>query len=215
MRQYALPFKPDTSYREENFYLSGCNQHAFSQVKKWPEWKALLLSGPSGSGKTHLGHMWAGHAQAAMVDCKQEKLSPEKIVGHCLIENIEAADERNLLHCINIAKERGFSLLLTSLLPAKQLSFTLPDLTSRLAAMPAAAIAAPDDEALKGVMRKQFADRQIGIDEEVLQYLLTHQERSFSAIAATVAILDQAMWQEKKKLTIPFIRKLLAESASA
>ena len=80
--------------------------------------------------------------------------------------------------------------------------------------MPAAAIEKPDDEALMGVMRKQFADRQIGASEEVVHYLLTHGERSFASITATVAFLDRAMWQEKKSLTIPFIRKILVEDAS-
>lgn len=208
MRQYTLPFTQTARYEESDFFVSSCNETAWRQVTTWPDWKSLLLVGPEGSGKTHLGFIWATRSSATIIDSRS--LRPDTITGHCLIENIDSTNPNALLHAINLCKEQGFSLLLTAQYPAKRLGFTLPDLVSRLAAMPTAIIGAADDEALAGAMRKQFADRQIGVPEEVVQYLLSRCERSYASVAALVHHLDASMWQEKRNLTIAFAREVLA-----
>lgn len=209
MPQYVLPLRLPAIYAEANFVTSACNEEACRRIASWPAWSQLLLSGPAGCGKTHLGHIWAARAQAHIIEAP-DMVSAEAVISHTLLEHIESADEEILLHAINIARENGFSLLLTARLPAAQLPFTLPDLTSRLRAMPSAAIEAPDDEALSGALRKQFADRQIKAPEEAIAYLLARAERSFAAIGAIVERLDAHMLMHHRSLTIPLIREALA-----
>ena len=48
----------------------------------------------------------------------------------------------------------------------------LPDLASRLRAMPSVSLSGPDDALLRAVLVKQFADRQLGVDEALIAYLL-------------------------------------------
>lgn len=212
MSQYALPITLPAIYAEETFVVSPCNESAYQQIVRWPAWQALLLSGASGSGKTHLGHIWAARANAKHLDCKTQPLQPEHIEGNLWLDDAEHCDTEALLHALNYTKEQNISLLLTTSLPAAQLPFTLPDLTSRLRALPSAHIDAPDDDALSAVLRKQFSDRQIKISDDVISYLLTHMERSFSAAQATVETLDRQMLENKRSLTIPFIKQALSIS---
>ncbi len=168
-------------------------------------------AGPRGSGKSHLGHIWASHAAARQITAIR---NPGLEKGNLLLEDIDQIrDERALLHLLNFTKENSKSLLLTSSLPAEQLPFTLPDLTSRLRALPVASLGQPDDEALAFAMRKQFADRQVKVDEEVIAYLLPRMERSFAQVRELVEQrLDQVALAEKKNLTIPFVKRLLEKA---
>ncbi len=55
---------------------------------------------------------------------------------------------------------------------------TLPDLVSRLRAMRLVKLGPPDDDLLRRVLTKLFADRQIDVDPGVVGY---HRRRAWSA----------------------------------
>jgi chromosomal replication initiation ATPase DnaA len=212
MSQYALPLTLPTVFSADNFFVSKCNEDAWRWVNAWPEWPAhaLILCGPKDCGKSHLGHIWAEKAGAGVI--MASAITPEK-TSHgtgMLVEDIEQSrDERSLLHLFNYAKENKRWLLLTSSVAPQSLPFTLPDLTSRLLAIPSAAIAGADDEVLAGAMRKQFADRQIKVDDDVIAYLLSRIERSLSTVGEMVEKLDRHALAARKGLTIPFVKQLL------
>ena len=69
----------------------------------------------------------------------------------------------------------------------------------------------PDDELLKAVIVKQFADRQVKISEKVLKYIMKNTERSFSAIRDLVADVDEISLTEKKKITSAIVKRALGE----
>ena len=207
---FSLPLTP--LFDASNFIVSACNQQAWRWVETWPQWNRLFLYGPSDSGKTHLGHIWALRAgamtrPAALIESiKLEDISNH----HWFIEDVEqSGNERALLHFLNTVKENEKSVLITSAMAANQLPFTLPDLTSRLVALPCTHIDQPDDEALAGVIRKQFSDRQMKIDDEVIAYILPRVERSFKKINELVEVLDRTALAEHKNLTIPFVRRII------
>jgi chromosomal replication initiation ATPase DnaA len=138
-------------------------------------------------------------------------MPPEALRGNMLIENIERlGDARALLHAFNYARENGSQLLLTSGVPPHSLPFTLPDLMSRLLALPAAHIDQPDDDLLAAAMRKQFADRQMKVDEEVVAYVLPRIERSLGEVARVVKWLDGCALAEHKDITVRFVRRMLS-----
>ena len=58
-------------------------------------------------------------------------------------------------------------------------------------------------------MVKQFADRQLRVDPDVLTFLLARMERSFAATSRLVAALDQAALAEKRRITVPLARRVL------
>lgn len=211
MSQYALPLPHATLYTPESFLVSSCNETAWHMLEAWPAWQshALILAGCPGSGKSHLSHIWARKASAAIVQASG--LATEEPQGtNWLVEDIETlSNPRALFHLYNYTRENKHSLLMTASLPPAQLKITLPDLSSRLLATPLATIAMADDIVLAAAMRKQFADRQLKVEEEVIAYLLPRMERSLSQIQLLVTRIDEAALQNHKNITVPFVRKLL------
>ena len=63
----------------------------------------------------------------------------------------------------------------------------LPDLASRLRALPVVALDTPDDALLRAVIVKLFADRQLAVDESLVGFLVNRIERSFAAAREAVA----------------------------
>jgi len=210
MPQYALPLPHATHYTEENFLISPCNEAAWAMVHRWPHWTshAMILSGIPGSGKSHLSHIWATKARATIFSAGSLPKEPEP--GNWLVEDLETlADPRALLHLYNYTSETKGNLLITTTKPPSQLTIPLPDLSSRLLATPLATIEAADDAVLAAAMRKQFADRQLKVEEDVIAYVLPRIERSFTHIQNIVARIDETALQTHKNITVPFVRKLL------
>ena len=77
----------------------------------------------------------------------------------------------------------------------------LNDLISRLRALPVINLATPDDALLRAVIVKQFADRQLVVDESLIAYLLTRVERSFAAVRDAVERLDSEALRQKRPVT--------------
>lgn len=204
-RQYALSLTLRPVYAEENFIVADGNRQAYDWVMRWPGWPchALLIHGESGCGKTHLGRVWAARSRA--IAWEGAPGGPPDCPA--LVENIERLnDEEALFHALNRAQGNRQSLLLTSAAPAAALPFRLPDLMSRLKALPSAEIVAPDDGLLAAMLRKQFADRQLKVADEVIEYLVPRMERSFSAARALAERLDAQALSEQRTLSVPFVR---------
>jgi chromosomal replication initiation ATPase DnaA len=209
MSQFTLPISLPPVFSEDNFFVAGCNQEAHRWIMRWPDWKthALIIYSPTGAGKSHLGHIWAERANAKTTTLP---LAPETVRGNLLIEDIEKiTDEQALFHLLNLAKENKYSLLLTSNVAPNRLPFELPDLTSRLLALPAIGIGAPDDMLLAAVLHKQFADRQLKVEDGVIAFLLPRIERSFTQAVKIVDILDKKALAEQRNLTVPFVKRVL------
>jgi chromosomal replication initiation ATPase DnaA len=77
--------------------------------------------------------------------------------------------------------------------------------------MPAVALAAPDDDLLVAVMAKQFADRGLEVNEDVLRYVASRVERSFVAAAEMVARIDRAALAQQRRVTLALARECLAD----
>ena len=132
-------------------------------------------------------------------------------MGNIVMDGLQTPfDEEALLHIYNLVAEQKGSLLISSAEPPGRWGVALKDLRSRLLACPAIGIGAPDDALIGAVMVKQFADRQVKIDPEVLTFLLARMERSFGAVGQLVAALDQAALAEKRRITVPLARDVLA-----
>jgi chromosomal replication initiation ATPase DnaA len=87
----------------------------------------------------------------------------------------------------------------------------LPDLLSRLKALPAVEIGVPDEALLKTVLLKQFADRQLNVDPKVLEFLALNIDRSLAAAAAAVEAVDRAALATGRKIS----RQLVVEALAA
>jgi len=175
----------------------------------WPNWHGgcLALVGPEGSGKTHLGRAWSERVGAVVLDPNSTDLTTA--VGRpVLVDDAHKALPETLFHLINMAGSGG-GLLLTAPTPPISWSTDLPDLRSRLNALPVAQIGEPDDVVLEGVLRKFFRERNIRPTEDVYPYLMWRIERSVRVAREIVARLDEAADAEQREITRALARQIL------
>jgi len=190
--QIPLNLRPEPVYDFENFIEAASNADALKIVQAWPNWTsaALLLLGPSGSGKTHLGKAWAANAD-----------------GATFIDDAHAQDETMLFDAIN----RALSGEISGLILAAPDMFTpaMPDLRSRLGAMPKAVLQDHDDAALEPILRHLFAQTGREVSRDVVEYMLKYTDRSVSALRGLVGELDIAAGAAKSDITKRFVGKYL------
>ncbi len=215
--QLPLSLGFDERFGEEAFAISDANREAYDFIRRWPDWPAygLIVTGPEASGKTHLAHIWAQRAQARLLAAAQvpEGGDIAAVGARLVIEGVERGiAEEALFHLLNGVREQGGCVVLTSRLPVSQWEYALPDLTSRLRALPSVHLHAPDDALLAAVIRKHFSDRQMVIEEEVIAYLLPRIERSLAYVRALAARLDAAALAGKRALSVPLARQVLEDS---
>jgi chromosomal replication initiation ATPase DnaA len=217
MIQLPLDLRCRPSFARSDFLSSERNVAAVERIDRWPDWPsaALALHGPAGCGKTHLAHLWCERASATLI--AGEALTPaalprllEKDQCRVAIDDAHRASERALLHLYNSCVERQGSLLITARQLAGLWKIVLGDLRSRLRAIPAVAIEAPDDALLGAVLVKHFADRQVPVAPGLIVYLLRRIGRSFADAAAIAARLDAAALSSGGPITIPLARRVLA-----
>jgi chromosomal replication initiation ATPase DnaA len=177
----------------------------------------LLLIGPEGSGKTHLAAIWAHAAGARLVaaNALQEGRVPATLAtGAVVVEDMQPGlfDERSLLHLLNLARENACFVLFTLRSAPSAWGLSIPDLASRLRALPSVVVDAPDDYLLRAVLVKLFADRQIPVDEALIGYLVSRIERSFAGARRVVAELDAEALRRKRPLTKTLAAEILRSS---
>ncbi len=124
----------------------------------------------------------------------------DKIAG-----NIE--HEEWLQHLYNATKAADVPLLLTAMTPPAAWGLGLKDILSRLNSCAVAEIHEPDDELMRGMLMKQFSDRQLMVEPDVIDYLAPRLERTGVAIREAVTALDQKALEQKRKITVPFAQQ--------
>ncbi len=211
MNQSVLRFDFSPSYREEDFLISPANEEALRWIKGWPDaWpsQALNLYGAKGCGKTHLAHIW-GEATGAgwFAEPGSEAMGAQDawIVDEPHFTGAESA----WFHTLNRAREERKWLLFVTQAPLAAMQTSLPDLNSRLLAVPAVALRQPDDALLAAVMAKRFSDRQLKVPPAVLSYLVARMERSFASATVIVERLDAYSLKEKRNITMNLAKKIL------
>ena len=155
---------------------------------------------------THVPQKWAPVLRDGT--CAQE--SPEQ--DDEAKRSRPALDERALFHLLNLIREEEAFLLITAQAAPGRWGVALPDLASRLRAVPTVALSAPDDALLRAVLVKLFADRQLGVDMSLVGYLATRIERSFAAARAAVEALDREALRMQRPVTRALAAELLREA---
>jgi len=220
LAQLTLDLPHRAALGAEDFLVSDCNLAAVRLIDAWPNWQdhVQLLIGPPASGKTHLARVWQALSGA-------EGLEPEHLAMDfvdsmsagtpLVVEDADrvAYDEKTLFHLLNLAREKRLFVLLTARTVPSRWPFSLPDLLSRLNAVPAVEIGPPDEALIRTVMLKHFADRQLDIDPKVLTYLALHVDRSLAAAEAAVAAVDRAALATGRKISRQLVIETLQASA--
>lgn len=196
MNQIALPLNWPVADREEDFLVADANRAAFDHLARWALWPvmATILTGPRKSGRSLLGRIFV------------------RKTGGRLFDDAERHDEEALFHAWNDAQARRKPLLIVADAPPPAWEIALPDLRSRIAATPHAAIEPPDDALLGDLIVKLLGDRGIAAPPELADYLVPRIERSYVAALNVVDILDSAMLSHHRRMTVPAARQALDEA---
>jgi chromosomal replication initiation ATPase DnaA len=203
------------SFAREDFVAGESNAAALAMIDRWPDWpdSILVLAGEEGSGKSHLASVWAAAAGARIVAARSlERLDlPGALAtGALVVEDISpSTDEHALFHLLNLAREENASLLLTTRRRSLNWLSSLPDLTSRLRALPMVQIAPPDDALLRALIIKLAADRQIEVDDRLVSYLSKRIERSFAGVRAAITALDEEALRQQRPVSRPLATEIL------
>jgi chromosomal replication initiation ATPase DnaA len=217
-RQLPLSLPHKAAMSRADFLVGAANRTAIELIDRWPLWpeRGALVTGPAGSGKTHLVEIFRSVSGGGVIAAEQLPWAePEALVarGAVAVEDLHraAADETALFHLINLAAERNVALLLTSRLAPAGLRVALPDLVSRLRAIEPIALAAPDDELLRRVLTKLFADRQLTVEAPVIDFIALRIERSLEAANAIAARLDREALAASRPVTKRLAGVIIAE----
>ncbi len=219
-RQLAFDLPLDPAMGREDFLATPANEAALAEIQRWPERRteepALALLGPPGSGRTHLAEIWRTEndaLRATTADLDVDAVPRLLTRGALVLEDVpgDSLDETALFHLLNLARQRRAHVLLTTTIAPPRWPVGLPDLKSRLSAIPVVRLEPPDDLLLRAVLAKQFADRQLKVGEDVLSYLLPRMERSLSFARDLVAELDARSLEQHRRITRHLAAKVLRE----
>ena len=217
MTQLTFDIALPPSYAEDDYLVSPCNQQAWSSLGIWEQQQLSvgLISGPKACGKSHLAHIWRKQQQALFIKGSE--------LGSQLPQDIFAAKTRlviddchlipsqeTLFHLLNYLRNHPtHRMLLTLDETACWQHFTLPDLRSRLQALPQSKISEPDDALINALLMKFFRDKQVEVTQSAIDYLLPRIERSFAGIHTLLESLDETAIAQKKPITRSLIQQSL------
>lgn len=159
-------------------------------VSTWPVRTAVLV-GPRGSGRSLIGRLFT------------------RDTGGRVIDGPGSVSEEDIFHAWNAAQASGSPLLIIADAPPAAWNIALPDLASRLAAVPVLAIGEPDDCLARDLIEALFAQRGIAIAPEAASYIVPRMERSYAMIHRIVAALDAASLEQGRRVGVRLIRETL------
>ncbi|MAK64197.1 MAG: hypothetical protein CMF75_05545, partial [Maricaulis sp.] len=213
--QLALDLPVREDFSAQSLILGPSNAEALAALGRWHDWPrhVMALIGPEGAGKSHLAAIWAANSQALILSAAQlhERL-PEVPAGQCLVvEDLDQGVEDDaLFHTLNRASEGDIpALLLTARKPPVLWPAQLPDLVSRLRALPHTDLHEADDELITRLIEKQLADRGVSIHPGVIDYLLPRMERSVADVRRLVARMDKLALAKKSPINRAVAREVL------
>jgi chromosomal replication initiation ATPase DnaA len=216
--QIPLPFATIPIFAKENFIVSRSNEVAVAFIEAWPNWSvsAMVLHGPAGSGKSHLTQVWASKCAAQVVSAaalsgsafaQLDRLRP------VVIEDVDAslanpARDAAIFHLLESATA-ATPLLLSGREVPTLWPVMLPDLRSRFAALVSLPLGEADEDLLRRLAAKLFADRQLIVPHAIISQLLATLERTPAAVHKFVQRLDEQALAEKRPITAALVRDLV------
>ncbi|MEL6687369.1 MAG: chromosomal replication initiator DnaA, partial [Pseudomonadota bacterium] len=129
------------------------------------------------------------------------------------LDNAHTESDEALFGFINRALRGEIpGLLLASRVAPTDWGVSLPDLQSRLSAMPKIELFEPDDESLQPITQVLFERRGRTVSRDVVDYLLKYTDRSIPALQETIRMIDEAASSAKADVTKAFASKVVREN---
>ncbi len=217
LNQLIIKFDYDQNFKDDDFYISKSNEHAFNLLNKWPTWEKnfLNIAGEKFSGKSHLMNIFLKKNKGIKIDSKslnEKKLENIKIYENVVLEDLTSdIDEKLLYTLFNFIDQDNKYIIVTSLEPIVNIDFTLEDLKSRTKNFLLLNIEKPDDELIFAIILKNLSDRQISLDKKLINYIIKRINRSYSKIFDFIYKIDELSLKKKKSIDLKIIKEALGE----
>ncbi|WP_305804375.1 DnaA regulatory inactivator Hda [Stenotrophomonas sp. YIM B06876] len=226
----ALRYPPDQRF--ENFI--GAPAGALAQLRALAAGDSLdwvYLAGPAATGKTHLALALCAAAEqagrapaylplaaaAGRLRDALEALEDRDVVALDGLEQIAGKrdEEVALFDFHNRARSAGITLLYTARATPEALGLVLPDLKSRLSQCGRIVLAPLDDHGRGAILRDRAQRRGLALDQAAIEWLLTRTGQDLSGLVALLDRLDRESLAAKRRITVPFLKRVLGNPASA
>ncbi|SKB55619.1 HdaA/DnaA family protein [Sphingopyxis flava] len=192
--QFALPLDWSAGGANDGPLIVGTSNadaiRYLHHVSTWPV-RTAVLTGPRGSGRSLIGRIFA------------------RETGGRVIDGPTSVSEEAMFHAWNAAQASGVPLLIIADAPPTEWEIALPDLASRLRAVPVLTIGEPDDCLARDLIEALFAQRGMAIAPEVSSYIVPRMERSYAMIHRIVAALDAASLEQGRRVGVRLARETL------
>ena len=185
----------------------------------------VYLWGPRGSGKTHLllalaaaaaqrggGVAWLGADACEAADPADDAAATLVVVDDA--ERLDAVQQQRAFVAFVEAGTRGAQFVAAGALPPVDLPLR-DDLRSRLGWGEVFALDAPADAQVRTALQREAGRRGIRLGDEVLGWLLLRQARDLSSLMRLLDRLDVFSLAEKRQVTLPLVRQMLAAERQA
>lgn len=223
MKQIPLALAPDTTPSFETF-VAGSNTMALQHLRGLHAASTpVYLWGPSGSGKTHLlqalaqrvqqqgGQVgWFGAADAAPWPVDESRALI--VFDNC--EQFDAEQQQSAFALFVDATARGIPIAAAGRLPPVDLPLR-DDLRTRLGWGHVLAIQPLSEAETRAALRREADRRGLFLSDEVMDYLLTRFERDLKHLMALLDRLDQYALVNKRAITVPLLKQMMAETQSS
>jgi len=213
--QLLLNFNFSKNYKKDDFFVSKSNFFAFNLIDTWPKWEKNIINicGEKYSGKTHLSQIFLNKNKGKIIESKKFIFNTAenlRIYQNIILEDFnDDIDEESIFSLINFVDQNNKYLVINSLNPINEMNFNLKDLKSRAKNSLVAKIENPDDQLIKVLLAKNFSDRQIKIDNKLIEFAVKRITRSYGKIFEFIYKIDEMSLKMKKSIDLKTVKKVL------
>ncbi|MDD2723403.1 MAG: DnaA regulatory inactivator Hda [Methylovulum sp.] len=214
-------------------FFAGGNQEIIAHLQQCLDGtgeQQIFIWGESGLGKSHLLQACCHQAHQYPMDAFYFSLnSPTSLPDPAIltgldqfdlvcVDNIEhiAGDpvwEQAFFNFFNLHRSHNHKLILSASYAPPTIAIILPDLQTRLNwGLTLKLNHLSEDDSIKALI---FKAKQMGfeISPQAGRFLLTHYHRDLASLWNLLDTLDRASLAAKRKLTLPFVKKILEHTA--
>ena len=217
LNQLIIKFDYEKNFKDEDFYVSKSNKNIFNLLNNWPNWEKNFLNivGDKYSGKTHLMNIFIKKFKGIKLNAESlsnEDLTKIKMYENIILEDLsEKINEKLIYSLLNIIDIDNKFIIVTSNKSIVDINFSLIDLKSRTKSFIIQKIEKPDDDLMFALILKNLSDRQISIDEKLINFIIKRIDRSYSNISNFIYKVDELSLKKKKPIDFRLIKEILGE----
>jgi len=226
--QLPFDFSVSEKFTFDNFLVTARNAELLALLKQIETFDepVVFAWGAEGVGKSHLLQAVCTDSEAR--DSLQALYLPMhriKVFGPDVFNSLHHMDlvclddidlvvgeqnwEEALFGFFNRSRDAGVKLLISANRSPRGLDFALPDLASRMTWGVIYQLHELADEEKLSALSGRAQERGLDMPDEVLQYIYNRHARDLQSLLDVITVLDKLSLAEKRKLTLPFVRKVM------